>query len=108
MSPSIGRRVRLAFTHSYIVGASPRGIAVGDVNGDGRLDVITANRASSTVSVLAADPTHPGTFLAHQEFAAGRGSRAVATGDFDGDGRRTSWRPTNTRLPSPCCRTSPH
>jgi hypothetical protein len=77
----------LTFTHTYVVGASPRGIAVGDVNGDGRLDVITANRASSTVSVLAADGAHPGAFLTHQEFAAARGSRAVALGDFNGDGR---------------------
>ena len=38
----------LTFTHIYVVGASPRGIAVGDINGDGRLDVITANRASNT------------------------------------------------------------
>ncbi len=75
------------FAHSYVVGASPRGIVVDDVSGDGRLDVITANRSSSTVSVLAADAAHPGAFFSHQEFAAARGSRAVAMGDFNGDGR---------------------
>jgi FG-GAP-like repeat len=83
----LGGPAGLAFAHSYIVGASPRGIALGDVNGDGRLDVITANRSSSTVSVLAGDRAHPGAFLAHEEFAAARGSRALVTGDFDGDGR---------------------
>jgi len=74
-------------TRSYLVGGSPRGIALADVNDDGRLDVMTANRSSSTVSVLAGDRAHPGAFLAHQEFAAARGSRAVVTGDFNGDGR---------------------
>ena len=83
----LGGPAGLTFAHSYIVGASPRGIALGDVNGDGRLDVITANRSSSTVSVLAGDRAHPGAFLAHEEFAAARGSRALVTGDFDGDGR---------------------
>ena len=77
----------VTFAHTYVVGASPRGIAVADVTGDGRLDVITANRASSTVSVLAADAAHPGAFFSHQEFASARGSRAVVTGDFNGDGR---------------------
>ena len=73
-------------SRAYAVGASPRGIILADVNDDGRLDVITANRASNTVSVLTADGAHPGAFLAHQEFAAGTGSRAVAAGDFDNDG----------------------
>ena len=74
-------------TSGYIVGSSPRGIAIGDVNGDGRVDVVTANRASSTVSVLLGSAAQPGTLLAHQDVAAGSGSRAAAIGDFDGDGR---------------------
>ena len=76
-----------AFARSYTVGGSPRGLALGDVNDDGRLDVITANRSSSTVSVLAGDLAHPGAFLAHEEFPAARGSRALVTGDFNGDAR---------------------
>ena len=74
-------------TAGYIVGSSPRGIAIGDINGDGRLDVVTANRASSTVSVLLGSAAQPGALLAHQDVAAGSGSRAAAIGDFDGDGR---------------------
>jgi len=83
----LGGASGLAYTRSYIVGASPRGIALGDVNGDGRLDVITANRSSSTVSVVSGDRSHPGAFLAAEEFASSRGSRAVVAADFDGDGR---------------------
>jgi hypothetical protein len=83
----LGGPAGLAIARSYNVGASPRGLTLGDVNDDGRLDVITANRSSSTVSVLAGDRAHPGAFLAHEEFASARGSRALVTGDFDGDGR---------------------
>jgi hypothetical protein len=83
----LGSASGLTFARSYIVGASPRGVTLADVNDDGHLDIVTANRSSSTVSVLAGDRSHPGAFLAHQEFASARGSRALVTGDFDGDGR---------------------
>jgi hypothetical protein len=36
----------------YPVGSSPRSVAVGDFNGDGRLDLVTANSGSNDVSVL--------------------------------------------------------
>jgi hypothetical protein len=39
-------------TYSIGAGSSPSGIALGDVNGDGRADIVTANVGSSTVSVL--------------------------------------------------------
>jgi len=36
----------------YAVGDSPISVALGDLNGDGTLDVATANYYSDTVSVL--------------------------------------------------------
>lgn len=30
----------------------PRGLSIADINGDGRLDIVVANEASQTVSVL--------------------------------------------------------
>lgn len=36
----------------YCVGASPSGLLVGDLNGDGRNDLLVANSASSSLSVL--------------------------------------------------------
>jgi hypothetical protein len=48
---------------------------------------VTANRASSTVSVLLGDRRHPGTFLPQVEFAAGSGSRDPVAADFNADGR---------------------
>ena len=42
----------LAAGQRFAVGAVPRAVTVGDFNGDGRLDLATANTSSSDVSVL--------------------------------------------------------
>jgi hypothetical protein len=66
-------------------GDAPRSVALGDVNDDGRLDIITANRDSSTVSVLLGNGN--GTFQTQTTFATGSSPRSVALGDVNGDGR---------------------
>src|SRR6516165_9509930 len=38
--------------HTYNVGANPAGIAVGDINNDGKLDLLVANSGSNNVTVL--------------------------------------------------------
>jgi hypothetical protein len=43
---------RVRWPSQYLVGPGPRGVALIDVNGDGRADVIVANGRSSTVSAL--------------------------------------------------------
>ena len=77
----------LAWTGSTPSGSSPRGIAAADVNHDGWVDLITANRASSTVNVHLGMASEPGSFTSAHSFAAGPGSRAIASADFDHDGR---------------------
>jgi DNA-binding beta-propeller fold protein YncE len=59
-------------------------VAVGDLNGDGKLDLAVANIGSSTVSVLLNQG--PGTFAAKDDFGTGMGPNSVALGDLDGDG----------------------
>jgi len=65
-------------------------VAVADVNGDGRPDLIVTNRNDDTVSVLmntaAAGATAP-SFATQVTFAVGTEPQSVAVGDFNGDGR---------------------
>ena len=79
-----------AAQQTFATGNNPRSVAVGDVNGDGRPDLIVANLGSTTVSVLlnttAAGATTP-TFAAGQTFATGSEPVSVALGDVNGDGR---------------------
>src|SRR6266436_4641989 len=57
-------------------GKNPLFIAVGDFNGDNRLDLIVANNGSSSVSLLLGNGD--GTFQSHLDYAAGSGPIAVA------------------------------
>ena len=59
-------------------------VAVGDVNGDGKPDLVVANLGSNTVSVLLGNGN--GTFQAQQTFATGSSPSSVAIGDVNGDG----------------------
>src|SRR6266851_4628550 len=64
-------------------GKNPISIAVGDFNGDSRLDLVVANQGGSTVSLLLGNGD--GTFQSHLDYTAGSGPIAVAIGDFNGD-----------------------
>jgi hypothetical protein len=70
---------------NYQTGLSPYFVAVGDINGDGLPDLVTANIDANTVSVLLGKDH--GAFQPHLDSAAGQGPRSVAIGDFNGDGK---------------------
>ncbi|WP_018621515.1 FG-GAP-like repeat-containing protein [Spirosoma luteum] len=69
----------------FPVGRSPRGIALGDFNGDGRADLAVTIGSSNTVSVLLG--TGNGGFGAATNFGVDASPGSVAVGDFNGDGR---------------------
>ena len=62
--------------------ASPRSVALGDFDGDGNLDAVTAN--AGTVSVLPGSPD--GALGPATNFVIGGSANFVAVSDLDGDG----------------------
>jgi hypothetical protein len=78
---------------TYNVGNDPVALAVGDLNGDGKPDIVTANTimaadgtGSSSVSVLLQDSANPGRFLPAVNYTTGFSPVNVAIGDVNGDG----------------------
>jgi hypothetical protein len=60
-------------------------VAIGDVNGDGKPDLVTANHSANTVSVLLGNGN--GTFGPKTDFATGSLPSSVAIDDLNGDGK---------------------
>ena len=81
VTPVFGERMEQA------VGAGPVAVAIGDIDGDGSADIVTANFDGDSISVLrnltanGADPS----FAAHVEVAAGADPNAVVLLDVNGD-----------------------
>ena len=69
---------------SFGVGNGPYSVAVDDLNGDGEMDLVTADYAGDTASVLLGNGN--GTFQARQSFGVGNGPYSVAVDDLNGDG----------------------
>ncbi len=65
-------------------GDHPWSIAVGDLDGDGDLDLAVANAVGDNISVLLNNGN--ATFADHVLYAAGDGPVSIVIGDVDGDG----------------------
>ncbi len=85
---SISGTVSFAIKVDFGTGTQPTSLALGDINGDGRLDLAIANRSSNTISVLRNISTSGVlSFAPKVDFATGSSPRFVAIGDMDGDGK---------------------
>src|SRR5206468_5412280 len=80
-----------AAKQDFATGTTPQSVTVGDLNGDGKLDLAVANLNDNTVSVLL-NTTAPGaaipSFAAKQDFATGTTPASVTVGDMNLDGER--------------------
>jgi hypothetical protein len=69
----------------YRTGRVPLSVAIGDLNRDGKPDLVTSNFGPSTVSVLA--NRGDGSFQAKLDYRTGHTPYSVAMGDLNGDGK---------------------
>jgi hypothetical protein len=77
--------IALGAPPAFGAGTDPDSVAVGDFNGDGKLDLAVANVGSNNVSILLGNGD--GTFQAAVDYGAGSNPDSVAVGDFRGDGK---------------------
>jgi hypothetical protein len=72
---------------NYPVGNGPGAHDVVDLNGDGRLDLVTSNYDSGNVSVLIGNAATPGTFLPAENYPFGNFPRNPVAVDVNNDGQ---------------------
>jgi hypothetical protein len=76
-----------ASTPTVSVGSDPYSLAVGDFNGDGKLDLAVVNFGDNTVSILLGNGDGTFTPASTPTVSVAEDPRAVAVGDFNGDGK---------------------
>ena len=74
-----------AGTSAYPAGTDPESVVLGDLDGDGALDIVSVNAAASTLGVFRG--RGDGGFAARLDFATGSSPKSPVLGDVNGDGK---------------------
>ena len=85
-TPSITALASFASQATFGTGNNPFSVTLGDVNGDGKLDIVATNSdPTNSISVLLGNGN--GTFAAQTTFATETNPLSVTLGDVNGDGK---------------------
>lgn len=80
--------VSFATKVDFATGTNSSSLCIGDIDGNGKLDIAITNQTSNTLSVLRNTSTVSVlSFAAKVDFATGTAPIAIAIGDIDGDGK---------------------
>ena len=73
----------------YTAGSLSESVSIGDLNGNGKLDLVVVNGSSNTISILRNTSTSAGviSYAPKVDYPTGISPLIVAIGDLDGDGR---------------------
>src|SRR5262249_35634418 len=71
---------------NYAIGGHPRGVAAGDLNGDGQADVVVSSEKARNIVVFLGNGD--GTLQPGLAYAANSVPRGIAIADVDGDGHQ--------------------
>ena len=81
-----GNFVAPAVNPNPLAGQSPGFVALGDLDGDGDLDLVVSNSDDTRLSIMLNSGLHSGNFVLASSPTVGARPASVALGDLDGDG----------------------